>query len=157
MIHTIVCAGSSVMAIWVRFFGNQLVIAGLGGFLLVVGLAAVLGRAGLPDAEQAKKDVLHFLQWRVSQRYMEALKARDLVVPDADMAQRWQEDLERVKRLKIVSVAVARPLPAYLHGWRSDVVKAVIRHPDQSEETRYFYFGPAEVTERSKALWSISF
>lgn len=145
------------MAIWVRFSGNHIMITGLGGFLLVVGLAALLGRAGWPDPEEAKKDVLQFLEWQVSQRYMEALKARGVMVPDPDTARRWKVDLERVKRVEIVSVAVARPLPAYLHGWRSDVVKVVMRHPERGEETRYFYFGPATVTERSEALWWISF
>src|SRR5262249_26609679 len=110
--------------------------------------------------EEAKSRIHEYLLWQVSLQHMAELKEHGLGSPDTAMELRWVAQIDQVKTLEFVSVAVKRALFVPPFRRRTNfVVRVVLRDGQQQNQTRYFWFNGVtsvlDMRETSRLAWYV--
>jgi hypothetical protein len=103
---------------------------------------------------EASDAVRHFLKWQIYQRGTAQLKYRNMATADLETAKRWQQEIDRVTNLEIVSVETKRTIFHLASFHPSYIIKAVLRDPNGERHTRYFSTKYEMIlAERSEFSW----
>jgi len=134
---------------------------GLAGILLLGAVILVFYLVSSPhslDEKEATRLIRLYLKYRLSESYAQLYKNGHV---DTQAANRFLEEVNKVDRLRLVSVEVGRLFPDYIFSeWGPTFyAKAVIREDNGKIVTRYFDLGTGDlvVGESSRFLWLFVF
>jgi hypothetical protein len=149
-----------------NFDRKTLTLTGIFGLVLLLGILALPRMFAISlDGERAKQEIRSYLKQVQSYQLLNELQASGARTPDYATAKRWEEAYKRIDQTEIVGVQIGHFLfvPPF-STQRIFIVKAVLRTPDQQEETRYFslssrnkYFNVFLVSEQPRWMWTFAF
>jgi len=133
------------------------------------GMAALLLVAGIcilpyfmeptPSPEEADKRIRLLLKREFFQRETAILKEKGESLPDHGRAQQWKEEIDRIDRIRFLSLQVNRLIPdiLLLDATPHFVVRVEVQERDGQTRTRYFLLATAGIDrETSYGFWFIS-
>lgn len=110
------------------------------------------------EPEDIEHRVRLILMRQISQQHMQDLKDKGLKIPDEQMANQWQEEINRTKKLDFLSLTAKNPIPDILSPDTPNfVVRVKIRDELNHVTTRYFWLSWSGIDrEISKIAWYFS-
>ena len=133
------------------------------------GMAAVLLVAGIiilpyflepaPGPEEAERSIRLLLKREFFNREMAIVKESGRRLPDYDMAGQWKKEIDRIDRIKFLSIRVNRLIPdvLLLDPTPHFVVRVKVQDNGEETRTRYFLLRTVGIdTETSYMAWFFS-